>query len=342
MKPTPTFGSALAQFDAHGFARRHGGYKESHSPNSHEYLLPCPHCSSDRLRWNHPSKAAWICWGCKRSGDTVDLIAACEKTDRVAAIALLEESYMGGDAPTELRSITQAPPPAAKQIPWPEHVELIDERNPAHSGARMYLARRGIDDDTARLYRIGVGRAGKLKDYVVFPVYMDGLLVYWQGRATWDPPAYYTAEMRKEWIRATAYRKTLNPYSQPGQYTAQDVVFNHDRARTSPEVVICEGPVDAIKVGPHAVALFGKSCSPSKLHRITRMHARAYVVYLDRGEEELESARHIAAQLAQWAPTRIAVPPVGSDPGSLSPAENAAVVRMAEPWEPGGLLSIRV
>lgn len=337
---TKTFTSALTAFDAHGFARRHGGYKESRSPNSHEYLLPCPHCSSDRLRWNHPTKAAWICWSCKRSGDTIDLIAACEKISRVDAVLRLEETYVGGDAPTTLRGIATAPPPEAKQIPWPEHVDLIDERNPAHTATRMYLARRGIDDDTARAYRIGVGTYGRLRDYVVFPVYMDGLLVYWQGRATWDPPAYYTPEARKEWVRATNYRKTLNPYSRPGQYTAQDVVFNHDRARTSPEVVICEGPVDAIRVGPHAVALFGKHCGPAKLHRLTRMHARAYVVYLDRGTEELQAARTLAAQLANFAPTRIAVPPEGRDPGSMTAAENAAAIQMATPWVPNGLVGV--
>ncbi len=69
---------ALRTFNAQGFTDKHNGYKETQSPLSHEYLLPCFHCGSSRLRWNHPTKQTWVCWGCRRSGSTIDLIKEFE------------------------------------------------------------------------------------------------------------------------------------------------------------------------------------------------------------------------------------------------------------------------
>ena len=43
---SPTFRRALEAFDIATFVRRHGGYKESASKHSLEYLVTCPACGS--------------------------------------------------------------------------------------------------------------------------------------------------------------------------------------------------------------------------------------------------------------------------------------------------------
>ena len=167
---------------------------------------------------------------------------------------------------------------------------------------------------------------------------MDGGLVYYQGRATWEPEGA-TAEERKRWVKLTNYRKTLNPINRDGQAHAEDVLFNYDRAKPEPHVVICEGPIDAMKVGPHAVALLGKKASPAKIERLLRMHATRYTIYLDRGDEERAAARSLGKELSAFAPTFLAEPPPGYDPGNLNPTQNAQVIAQARPLRSEALRS---
>lgn len=333
---------ALLAFDAAGFAKRHGGFKESKSDRSYEWLLPhagpAPTgelCGSDRLRWHHgPTKNAWICWGCGKRGDTLDLIALLERTDRDGALDIVLSGYSGGDAPTSLLALAQvptAPPTQLTELPeiaYPYGFELVDPRMPVHAEAVEYLiGKRGLSWQDLHDYRIGYARHGRLARYVVFPVFGGGRLVYWQARATWDPPGHLDRAAQKAWIHETRYRKTLNPYDIPTG--AADVVFNLDRAAQFNHIVVVEGPVDAIKVGHHAVALFGKEPTPQKTLRLLHLRPRRWTVYLDPGEKEAEKAMQLAAQLAERAPTFIAVAPAGYDPGKLSQAQNAAVIEQA-------------
>lgn len=339
---------AIRAFDAQAFCDRHGGYKESIQERSREWLLPCPSCGSDRLRWRHEPgvKTAWICWGCGKTGGSIELIMLMEGVSRIDAIGYLVDGYVGGDAPTKLQETVAIRKPVERTrlerlppIQYPNGVETIRPL-PMHPRAWQYLIyERGLTQQAVLDYRIAVGFRGRLRDYVVFPVFMDGALVYYQGRAMWNPPAHLPKVAKKEWIKKTGYRKTLNPLSVEGNATASEVLFNFDRARVEPHVVICEGPVDAMKVGPHAVALLGKSESPQKIERLLRMNAQQYTVYLDNGDQEREAAWRIARELSGFAPVSIALPPPGYDPGSLSPEQNRQVIQQARPVRSVGLSS---
>lgn len=330
--------NALRAFDANAFAVRHGGHKESASKLSHEYLLPCPICTSDRLRWNHPTKQSWICWGCRRTGTTLDLVELFEKVDLHGAMQYVEKMYVGGDASLELVPISVARV-AAKSIadlpamPWPAGVDVLSDAA-THRAAWRYLSRRGVDSSMALSYRIGFGRWGYLTDYLIFPCYQDGRLVYWQGRAAWDPPVQLNEVQRKDWIKATHFRKTMNPTAHPGEASAGDVLFNFDRARYESHVVVVEGPIDAMKIGPHAVALLGKVATSAKITLLRRMKAARYTVYLDRGVEEAARAQQLARELAAYAPTYLATPPEGFDAGALSSEQNAHVIAQGVRFDP--------
>ncbi len=106
--------------------------------------------------------------------------------------------------------------------------------------------------------------------------------------------------------------------------------MNYDRARIEPHVVIVEGPFDAIKIGPHAVGLLGKVGTDEKIAYLLRMKAQRYTIYLDRGNQEYAYAMLLAKELSAYAPTFIAIPPEGRDPGSLLPEENAQIISAAQ------------
>ncbi len=324
----PSLVDAVATFDARKFAERHGGYKESLSPTSDEYLLTCV-CGSSRLRWNSKRNGwgAWKCWSCLKSGNTLGLIELLEGIDDEAAVALVLDGYVGGNAPTRLEGVASSRPRKQKltrlpQIAWPSGVDMLADTS-LHQGAWEYLATRGIGKDVLRYWRLGWGRSGWLQGYVVFPVYMDGGLVYWQGRASWDKP---------EGADRRGYQKTRNPRNVEGYATAEDVLFNYDRACSSQHVVIIEGGFDTLKVGTNGVGLLGKLVTPAKIERLRRMRALRYTIYLDRGEKERAQAEKLAASLTSYAPTYIAMPPPGFDAGALSLEQNAHVVEQAPRW----------
>jgi DNA primase len=339
---------ALAGFDAQAFTDRHGGLKESRAERSHEYLLHCPHCGSERLRWHHsPDKQAWICWGCRASGDTVSLVQLLDgHPTRAAALNAIVDGYVGGDAKAAPTSNLRAPRRARTspvrmlpRIDYPYGYEPISPHRPPHAPAIEYITRRGLSLVEAQRRGVGYSRVGRLARYVIFPCFMDHGLVYYQARATWDPPDL-PKEQRKAWIKTTKYRKTLNPYGDEHEVAAaSEVLYGYDTAAAYGHVVITEGPFDASKVGPHAVALLGKKASAVHIERLLRMGASRFTVYLDRGPEEQASARSLAERLVDMAPVFLAVPPEGHDPGSLSPQQNAAVIQMATPFRPARRLS---
>lgn len=337
----------MRAFDANSFVTRHGGHKETPSIHTYEYLLPCPRpgCGSSRLRWNN-RKNTFICWGCKMTGDTILLVQLLERCDELGAIEYIMDGYVGGDSKIDkledlippAQPIAHSKAPPLKPMGWPRGVDALSSPCEPHKRAWVYLESRGVKEAQVRAWRLGYGRAGRLDGFVVFPCFVDETMVYYQGRATWDPPPG-SDEERKAWIKSTGYRKTLNPMSSETGNTAAEIVLNYDNARGHDHIVIVEGPFDCVKVGTHCVALLGKVMTPQKLDRLMRTNAQRYTVYLDRGEEERKAAENMAAQLSGFGEVFIATPPEGFDPGKLSRRQNADVIANAERWRSGVLTS---
>lgn len=308
---------------------------------SHEWLFTCPHCSSSRLRFN-AQKRAGICWGCKRGFDTFALVRDVLKLDELGAVQWFISRYIGGDSNAAALSSAlmpmEPPKPAVRRLPqspWPDGAEILTVPCAPHARAWEYLARRGIDEPMVREFGLAFGRSGRTKDRIVFLCRMDGTLVYWQARATWDPPSGLTKEQEREWRARTGYVKSINPLIRSSDdVQAHEVLFNYERASVEPHVVICEGPIDAIKVGVHAVALLGKVAGPVKLERLKRMRAQRFTIYLDHGADEAASAEAIARELSAHAEVRICAPPPGYDAGSLTREQNASIVTRAVTWVP--------
>lgn len=340
---------ALRSFDARAFTEKHGGHKESQSPRSSEYLLNCPMCGGDNLRWNplRGDMGGWVCWNCRQSGNTLRLVQVMERCDSEDAIDHVMGEYVGGGAQLDLSEIVRLPEVRISSKPRSlDHLPRI-HLPPYCEDARMvprvraYLHGRGINDAMIVEWGILAGTRGRTKDYAVFPVVMDGGIAYWQCRASWDPPANLNKEQRKAWIKATKYRKTLNPFNPPvgiRQATAGEVLYNYDRAKTRQHVVIVEGPVDTIQIGDHGIGLLGKG-TDDKIERLRRMGARRFTIYLDRGEEERAKAQEIASRLEGWAELFFAEPPRGHDAGSLTREQNAHVVNAGIPVKDLGLRS---
>lgn len=268
------------------------------------------------------------------------LLEQQEQTDLEGVLRVLVAFERCGGASLGLlkSALKSETPRVVKPRPWPAGVDQL-QQIPAHAKAWQYLyEQRRIDVQLALDARLGFGRYGWLENYVVFPSYRNGDLCYWQARATWDPPRELDPEARKRWIAETGYRKTLNPPNGEEWAGAAEVVFNLDVAATLGEVVLCEGPIDALKCGPRAAALLGKVASPQQLGLLREARVESFVVYLD-SDAAAESSK-LCRELSAFARVREARPPAGSDPGDWDLPQNTAILQTALPWRSGGLTGL--
>lgn len=231
-----------------------------------EWVLDCPRCGKNKLVVNVRRKA-WHCWVCegipgaRGKGGLVALVAVIEgmHAHQAAQKLVAETRY----APVEyLLSGLNATSPASIAPPRP--IQPPECWHPA-DGSLPYLAKRGILPDDARAFGLAWCSAGRYMGRLIFPVWEEGQLVYYQGRAMWgesDRPG-------------ERYIKALNPPKEEGAAVSSEVLLNLDQARHYPRVAVVEGPIDAVKAGPSAVCTFGKKISPVQIAKLQRAGVRA-------------------------------------------------------------------
>jgi len=124
-----------------------------------------------------------------------------------------------------------------------------------------YMLGRGFDQETMRRAGVGFACWGKHAGRVILPFRgITGELVGWVGRTTRDAnPRYWTAQgmdrSRIFYNDSEVYKKRETP------------------------LIVTEGPLDALKWWPHAVAALGKPTSEQK-EKLAK-HARPMLIILD-------------------------------------------------------------
>jgi len=308
---------AIERFDLKAYVQEHGGDEAQNG----EWALMCPTCRKDKLIVN-VSRKAWHCWVCQKydviqtsagprrqavsgAGGLLDLIQLLDRVDRKRAVTMVLAS---GITAQDLIQITAADfhgwdvagglaEPVA--IDPPLHWVSIDSPIP-------YMAKRGITmDDVCRL-GLFWSSAGTYANRLVFPVWHDGKLVYWQARAMWDP------------IPGERYVKALNPPRTHGAVVSSEVLMGLHHARSYPRVCVTEGPVDAVHAGPDAVCSFGKTMSPVQMARLWAAGVRALDLMYDAdARADMEALVPVLSSLFDL---RLVYLPHG-DPGSWDRAD---------------------
>jgi DNA primase len=92
------------------------------------------------------------------------------------------------------------------------------------------------------------------------------------------------------------------------------MLYNFDNAVQQPFVVICEGVTDVWRIGLEAVALFGKTLSPTQAQLICA-HWKTVIILLD--GDALDAAREIAARLSGVSSKLIVPLPADTDPADF-------------------------
>jgi DNA primase len=200
-----------------------------------EYAGACPQCGgADRLHVQ-VGKGIWFCRRCHpKWTDAVGYLMwrdGLRYPEAVKALGGLEAMPIRPPAPTEPTPEDRA---AFTQIAQQAHAHL-----PSARGARSWLARRGIDDAAAALWRLGLvsGKAGDkapIADRNVWcgltiPLWgVDGALYGIQVRRDRQPEPWDT---NRDWRYAQVYGSHMPLYGQPARH---------------PVCVLVEGALDAV------------------------------------------------------------------------------------------------
>lgn len=160
---------------------------------------------------------------------------------------------------------------------------------------RQYLAKRGFDpDEIAEVWGVrGIGLAPKLQWRLFLPVTVRDKPVSWTTRAVGDVELrYVSADPTDESVHL---KETL-----------------YGEGLVKQAVVVVEGPTDAWRIGPGAVATYGLSHTAAQVARIARYSTR--VICFDREAAAQRRARRLADDLATGAGETYVVRMSGKDP----------------------------
>jgi len=235
-----------------------------------EVILQCPACGKQKLSVNL-QKEVWHCWVCEQyhrdqygrrkvvqgAGGVISLVALLEGCSRVRAREIVGDASEQAHVPLEGISGVQI-----RDQHWGHDLAEVDPPEGwlaiTDYRAFPYLAQRGILSEDITNYGLGVCLSGKYANRLIFPVWANRRLVYWQARAMFNDLHPGT-------------RKALNP---TGVY-AGNVLFNLDQAAKHSRVIITEGPIDAIHAGHSAVCTFGEKISDKQILQLHRAGVRA-------------------------------------------------------------------
>lgn len=270
------------------------------------YRVNCPFCYDTRKRlWiNHR-------WGFfdPRTQTRNLWLAICYNQSCLNSydrqIALYRDVFSEVGDGTDVVLAGTKPTAASREVVWPGKLTPIHLLSDTFS-AICYLRDRGFDPkqlgrdlrvsycfDADYEFRVATNR-------IIIPIRMNGQNVGWQARFVGTPPN----------------KETPKYYTMPG-FKKTQYLYNLDRARQYPFVVICEGVTDVWRVGPTSVALFGKTLSTTqRLLLGTYWGQGAAVVLLD--SDAQDNAQGVYDSLRDVVARRVLVRlPEGKDPGDL-------------------------
>lgn len=266
---------------------------EHRLPGSHKHVtsrfigIDCPRCSpgSSKFKLGLSIRGA-TCWSCGRMrlGDALAEVTGLSVGECLRAV--------GGSEDAEAVEKVQG----KLKLPFGLRPLL-----PVH---RAYLENRGLDPDQLERewgFR-GIGPHAKLAWRVFIPITLKGKTVSWTTRSIIDRGLRY--------LTATVEDSDVNP---------KDVLFGSDKAKHA--IVICEGPLDAVKIGPGGAATLGVgSVSRPQLLEMARFPSRA--ICFDMEPDAQRRANELADALAPFpGETTLVELETGKDAGECSKKE---------------------
>ena len=203
----------------------------------------------------------------------------------------------------------------------PGTVLRLSELYPGHPALQYLAVERRLD--LAVLEHYGVGyctdaspQHRQVQDRIVIPFYFNGEYVGWQARYVGDDMPYGTPK----YLTCTGMPKTK-------------FLYNCDRAKIKPYVVVVEGVTDVWAIGDHAVSILGKKMSQRQLEIIQHNWLRQLVVLVldPDAQAETAEAKAMLEEVRQGYSNPVVVVqlPDGYDPARYAREQINNIIRAA-------------
>lgn len=298
-----------------------------------EYSLNCPFCGDlrGRMRVSHtydPAMNGHV-WHCFNEQCHKDASTRAQLANRLMAVwAQATSDAQRGHVPAGLVHEVGVSQPTGP-VALPAGTVPLSQLPPDHP-ACQYVQLRGFDPaQLATDWGLGYSPYSPspspgIRDRLVIPIFGASddagshQLLGWQARAIndLDTPKY---------LSMAGFRKSQTLYLSPGGVAHSE------------QLLVCEGVTDVWRFGGSAVALFGKSASPTQLQKLVELarHRQRVLIALDRDAEAeaavmvttLQARLQAAGSAAQVL--RIRPPGDRNDFGACAPDEIAVVTQNA-------------
>ena len=308
----------------------------SFKQNSKSFIFTCPLCGGKEKLYIRKRDGRFACWKCRETEGFQGAPEYAFAEILGTPIAVIRKALYGhnGERTTTFINlpfkdfldedddlIEVAQEEVIPQAVFPYHCITLD-----YKGAKRgvtYLESRGIPLEVAQRYQI---RYSPEKEAIVFPIMVNQVLVGWQ---------YRTIGKTQELLEDNTVVSKMKAWS--SKDIPRDRVFMfQDNLIASPHAVLCEGPIDAIKVDlvGGGVCAMGKVVTQAQVNRILMSGVRKVYVALD--PDAFKELNPLLSKFTDAVEVyRVEIPNVGKKPdlGALSFEEARRCVLEAKPLE---------
>lgn len=187
----------------------------------------------------------------------------------------------------------------------------LPPHQPLSSKHYKHLASRGISKEMLEPYQpVAAEPVGPYKHRIIFPIYFHGTLVSYQGY---------------DWTRRSKMKYKACPLV--GEVVPhQEIFFGLDLVPSN-KVVVVEGVMDAIKLGPGAICCFGISWTKEQAN-LLKQFEEVFIMF-DSEVEAQRQARRLAKAI--YIPGRLSPELIeldeAADPGDLTPEQADKIMK---------------
>lgn len=267
--------------------RRQG---EHHHATRGRISVDCPHCSPGSKRFRlglHPGKRTASCWTC----------------GRLPFFSVLKELF--GEVPFSFRGGNASDPFSFNSRHGKSHKQVF--RPPVGLGPLLkphvaYLKSRRFDsEELSALWGVqGIGSLGKPPWKIFIPIKKKQEIVSFTRRSLVNTGIRYLAAKPEE-----------------EKISGKDLLFGEDFCAHA--CIVCEGAMDAMRIGPGAVALMGLNYTRKQVLKISKYPLR--VIVLDSEPQAQDVARRLCSELSVFPGETLRVELSGKDPDSSPESE---------------------
>lgn len=298
----------------------HGITKFRSVSNGNELCFRCPICDDHKDRFFlNPRTFLWKCHNCDEQGNLYRLLEVALDMDPHEVYRAVRELDYG---PVALPVLKQEDMP---KLEMPDSIPLTNPSSPIEKPFWDYLLgpTRRLTPTEVVSYGMRCVLIGRYAMRVIIPLRYNGEIVSFAARSIYDscPCGSKPCEHK--------FTKILYPQ---GTHKA-GMLFNIDRVY-APEVVLVEGPFDAIRLGDRAVATLGAGLSAEQRQLLKAKGFDRVIICYDPDEAGEKGAVRAARELlAAGFEVGIAWLPEGTDPALAPSLDLTRALDNAEPIE---------